>query len=229
DNPKPKPRLDNSTAKLRLDNSKPKPRLDNSQPKARLDNPKLKPRLDNQKPKPRLDNSQPKPRLDNSKLKPRLDNQKPTPRLDNPKSKPRLDNPNPKPRLDNPKSKPRLDNPNPKPRLDNPKPKPRPDKCDSCFPQSSYIYQNNDICSTLTPVQRNVKLLMLIFTLHNELAIRNTLRKTWTSISKQNTHNLRYVFLLGMHEDPKWNERALIEAKKHGDIMIKDFIDVYSN
>ncbi|CAH1780081.1 unnamed protein product [Owenia fusiformis] len=105
----------------------------------------------------------------------------------------------------------------------------RPDKCDACFPQSSYIYKNDNLCSTKNSTTQ-VKLLVIIFTVHHDMRTRNSLRKTWTSISNLNTKEMRYVFLLGKHtRDPKWNVRALAEAKKYGDILIKDFMDEYKH
>ncbi|CAH1790103.1 unnamed protein product [Owenia fusiformis] len=56
---------------------------------------------------------------------------------------------------------------------------------------------------------------------------RNVLRKTWTSIAKNNTSEVRYVFLLGKHDDPNWNNKIVEEAKQYGDIIIKDFKDTY--
>ncbi|CAH1780080.1 unnamed protein product [Owenia fusiformis] len=111
----------------------------------------------------------------------------------------------------------------------------RLDKCDACFPQSSYIYKNDNLCSTNNSNNSNnsttlVKLLVIIFTVHNGTKTRNILRKTWASISKNNTRELRYVFLLGKHtKDPEWNVRVLAEAKKYGDILIKDFMDEFRN
>ncbi|CAH1781652.1 unnamed protein product [Owenia fusiformis] len=105
----------------------------------------------------------------------------------------------------------------------------RPDKCDACFPQSSYIYKNDNLCSTNNSTTQ-VKLLIIITTAPHEMINRTALRKTWTSISNKNTGELRYVFVLGKHaKDQTRNTRALKEAKKHGDILIKDFMDVYEN
>ncbi|CAH1781651.1 unnamed protein product [Owenia fusiformis] len=105
----------------------------------------------------------------------------------------------------------------------------RPDTCDACFPQSSYIYKNDNLCSTNNSTTQ-VKLLIIILTAVSETHNRTTVRKTWTSISNKNTGELRYVFVLGKHaKDPTWNMRALEEAKIYGDIIIKDFMDVYNN
>ncbi|CAH1781653.1 unnamed protein product [Owenia fusiformis] len=105
----------------------------------------------------------------------------------------------------------------------------RPDKCDACFPQSSYIYKNDNLCSTNNSTTQ-VKLLIIILTAISETHNRTTVRKTWTSISNKNTRELRYVFVLGKHaKDPTFNMRALEEAKIYGDIIIKDFMDVYNN
>ncbi|CAH1789161.1 unnamed protein product [Owenia fusiformis] len=104
----------------------------------------------------------------------------------------------------------------------------RPDKCNSCFPKFTYIYKNKNLCSTYD--SKHIKLLVIIFTIHNDVKTRNTLRKTWLSISNNNTGELRYVFLLGKHtRKNNWNIEALKEAKTHGDILIKDFMDVYRN
>ncbi|CAH1799492.1 unnamed protein product [Owenia fusiformis] len=108
----------------------------------------------------------------------------------------------------------------------------RPDRCDACFPQSSYIYKNDNLCSTNNSTNNSttqVKLLVIIFTLHHETETRDMLRKTWTSISIGNTRELRYVFLLGKHMDPKWNVRTVAEAIIYGDILMNDFMDEYEN
>ncbi|CAH1780502.1 unnamed protein product [Owenia fusiformis] len=109
------------------------------------------------------------------------------------------------------------------------KPTARPDQCVSCFPKSSYIFPNYNVCSTEHPRSQDVKLLLLIFTTHEKTRNRKALRKTWTSIAENNTARVRYVFLLGKHDDHNWNKKALAEAKHYGDIVISDFREVYKN
>ncbi|CAH1792062.1 unnamed protein product [Owenia fusiformis] len=105
----------------------------------------------------------------------------------------------------------------------------RPDNCKSCFPESSYLYMPPEVCSTTSPKSPYVTLLLLIFTTHENKAHRDTLRRTWASIADKNSAEVRYVFLLGKHKVRTLNKKALEEAKKYGDIVIKDFDEVYRN
>nr|KAG5699083.1 hypothetical protein BaRGS_017766 [Batillaria attramentaria] len=58
---------------------------------------------------------------------------------------------------------------------------------------------------------------------------RQAIRETWASITKNNTGEVRHVFLLGVTPDKEATERLRKEGALYGDILIADFRDVYTN
>lgn len=105
----------------------------------------------------------------------------------------------------------------------------RQDTCSSCFKHDfEYLLDNPLICKQ-EENQPEIELLILILTVHENKVQRDTLRKTWLTISKNNTAHVRYAFLLGEIKDAKLKQAVLEESKRHGDILKENFVDVYSN
>ena len=77
--------------------------------------------------------------------------------------------------------------------------------------------------------QREIELLILIFTMHNNIIQRNALRDTWLTHSKNNSANVRYVFLLGKAQNSKLEKSLIKESEQFGDIIQENFVDVYRN
>ena len=105
----------------------------------------------------------------------------------------------------------------------------RKDSCDTCFQHNfNYIIDNPDVCK-LTPSMRAIDLLVIILTVHQNVKARNAIRETWLSYSKNNTGNVRYVFLLGEVKDIAQREKVVTENSMYHDIIKEDFVDTYMN
>ncbi|XP_067661290.1 beta-1,3-galactosyltransferase 1-like [Haliotis asinina] len=104
----------------------------------------------------------------------------------------------------------------------------RPFSCNNCFKHDFiYLIQNEDICSEEN--RDEVDLIMLILTSHNNAYMRNVVRSTWASVSRNNTGNVRYVFLLGEVPQKHLMEAVHKEAIHYKDMLMEDFRDSYSN
>ncbi|XP_046348535.2 beta-1,3-galactosyltransferase 5-like [Haliotis rufescens] len=104
----------------------------------------------------------------------------------------------------------------------------RPYLCNNCFRHDfNYLIQNEEICRETSP--GSVDLLMLILTAHGNTYRRNAIRSTWASISRNNTGRVRYVFLLGEVPQLDLMGAVLTEAMYHGDMLMEDFRDSYTN
>ncbi|XP_052764960.1 beta-1,3-galactosyltransferase 1-like isoform X2 [Mya arenaria] len=104
----------------------------------------------------------------------------------------------------------------------------RKSSCENCFPHNfNYIINNADICQE---VNKNIpKMLILIFTEHENYFKRKAIRKTWLTFSEDNTSNVRYVFLLGLTSDTHLADAVLKENELYRDIIKEDFTDSYRN
>ena len=105
----------------------------------------------------------------------------------------------------------------------------RKDECNNCFNHDfNYVIDNPNICK-LYPGLKEIELLIIILTVHNNIQQRNALRETWLTHSKNNTSNIRYAFLLGEIKDAKLKADVVKESDLFRDIIKEDFVDVYSN
>ena len=105
----------------------------------------------------------------------------------------------------------------------------RKDTCNKCFEHDfEYILNNPGICKLYNGL-REIELLILIFTMHNNIIQRNALRDTWLTHSKNNSANIRYVFLLGKTQNSKPEKSLIKESEQFGDIIQENFVDVYRN
>ncbi|XP_067661291.1 beta-1,3-galactosyltransferase 5-like [Haliotis asinina] len=104
----------------------------------------------------------------------------------------------------------------------------RPHRCINCFRHEfAYLIQNDDICSEEN--KDAVDLIILILTRHTSIYRRNVIRSTWASVSRNNTGNVRYVFLLGKVRRYELMENVKLEALYYKDMLMEDFRDSYSN
>lgn len=100
--------------------------------------------------------------------------------------------------------------------------------CDNCFINNfSYVIQNDRICSLSS--DDTIDVVILIMTAHEHTAARHVLRSTWLTHARNNTSNIRYVFLLGEINDQTQRENILKENEIYHDIIKQDFIDSYKN
>ena len=105
----------------------------------------------------------------------------------------------------------------------------RQTKCDRCFKHDfKYEIENNDICKLRTN-ESDIALLILISTSHKNRLQRNVLRETWLTISKNNTGQVRYVFLLGEVPDAKLRGSVAKENDQFKDVIKENFMDSYEN
>ncbi|XP_067660437.1 beta-1,3-galactosyltransferase 5-like [Haliotis asinina] len=103
-----------------------------------------------------------------------------------------------------------------------------PNTCTNCFRHDfMYLIQNEDICNETN--KDAVDLIILILTRHTGIYNRNVIRSTWASVSRNNTGNVRYVFLLGKDPRHELMENVKLEALYYKDILMEDFRDSYSN
>ncbi|KAH3872089.1 hypothetical protein DPMN_035302 [Dreissena polymorpha] len=79
----------------------------------------------------------------------------------------------------------------------------RKSECDNCFKHDfEYDIQNDHICDT-SEMHEQIDLLILVTSVHKNGFVRETLRSTWLSYSKNNTESVRHVFLLGQKADDR--------------------------
>ncbi|XP_076453506.1 beta-1,3-galactosyltransferase 5-like [Babylonia areolata] len=85
--------------------------------------------------------------------------------------------------------------------------------------------------SGLCQVQKNVtiKVVFVITSSPAHRARRNAIRKTWASVTKNNTSTLRHVFILGTTADTNVMRAVEKEARQFGDVVIIGFRDTYRN
>ena len=102
----------------------------------------------------------------------------------------------------------------------------RPNSCINCnnFNFTPIIHPH-DVCSGNTTIE----LLVLITTIPEAVKGREALRNTWLQHSKNNTANIRHVFLFG----GGWSkqEQAILydESSQFGDILQENYKDAYYN
>lgn len=105
----------------------------------------------------------------------------------------------------------------------------RPDVCDSCFPHHyTYILDNEDICSVGAD-KKDVRIIVLISTTHENTARRKALRETWLTRTRSNTGDVRYAFLLGATSNNAEQVALETESATYRDIIQEDFVDSYNN
>ena len=104
----------------------------------------------------------------------------------------------------------------------------RQGSCDGCFKHDfNYIIDNPDICTHTS--DQKVELVVFIFTIHQNIKARNSVRESWMSPYRGNKGNVRYAFLLGEIKDGKQREAVVKENNVYHDIIKEDFVDIYSN
>lgn len=101
--------------------------------------------------------------------------------------------------------------------------------CNRCFVnQYKYGINNINICQPTHPGQ-SVDVLFLILTVHGNREARDAIRRTWMTKSKNNTANVRHVFLLGETDNKVLQEKIAAESQLHQDIIQGNFTDSYNN
>ena len=105
----------------------------------------------------------------------------------------------------------------------------RPLTCQNCFHfDFPILLENSSICRTGSGFE-SVDVIMMIFTTHRETLRREAIRKTWASVTRQNTANTRHFFILGRSNSTKQMLKTEDEHARHGDLLMLDFVDSYAN
>ncbi|XP_076454376.1 beta-1,3-galactosyltransferase 5-like [Babylonia areolata] len=104
----------------------------------------------------------------------------------------------------------------------------RPSNCTNCFQTNfTMLIDQPELCSVKGP--KAIDIVFFIVTTHSNIARRNAIRKTWASVTKNNTSTLRHVFILGTTADTNVMRAAEKEARQFGDVVIIGFRDTYRN
>ena len=74
-----------------------------------------------------------------------------------------------------------------------------------------------------------VDLLLLIPSTADEQNARRVIRNSYASESRNNTANVRHVFLFGVHKKEEQNRQIRRESQIHHDIILIDMVDSYDN
>ena len=102
----------------------------------------------------------------------------------------------------------------------------RPTKCNGCniltFPS---LIQPKDVCAGSSPID----LLILVTTTPLEYSAREAIRNTWASYSKENSANVRHLFLFGGGWGKSKQNKINNESVRYGDILQDDYKDAYYN
>ncbi|XP_048776327.1 beta-1,3-galactosyltransferase 5-like [Ostrea edulis] len=96
--------------------------------------------------------------------------------------------------------------------------------CNSCF-NISYKVLMDDINTCKN--HQSMKVVLFITTTATAIERRTVLRHTWLSVSKNNTSNVRYAFVIGGVPDSEVRESIQLENEFYKDILQGEFLDVY--
>lgn len=101
-------------------------------------------------------------------------------------------------------------------------------RCDGCFKADFPVVINQpQVCST-----RETETIDIVFFIPSSLdgaERRNAIRKTWASVSNNNTSNFRHVFVLGITRDRLRMRLIEEESFRFRDVVVIEFIDSYNN
>ena len=101
---------------------------------------------------------------------------------------------------------------------------PRPETCQNCFQVNfPIVRENRHVCGS-----DDVDLFMLIFTAPSSGDKREAVRKTWGSITNNNTGSVRHAFMLAMGDEYD-NNMINAENQIYNDIVQFNFTDSYGN
>ena len=95
-------------------------------------------------------------------------------------------------------------------------------RCDRCNNFTvEYLIQDADFCTD------DIYLLTVVISYHPNMDARQAIRKTWGGIKQHKGHNIRTLFVFGIHDDKNFNKQLEVEQKDHGDILQGNFRDNY--
>ncbi|KAK7461179.1 hypothetical protein BaRGS_00038767 [Batillaria attramentaria] len=101
-------------------------------------------------------------------------------------------------------------------------------RCRGCFNSDfPMLIDQKDACKQQN--NQTVDLIFLILTIHAANERRQAIRKTWASVTLNNTSSFRHVFLLGMTKDAARMREVEEESHHFRDVLVGGFHDSYQN
>ena len=101
-------------------------------------------------------------------------------------------------------------------------------RCSDCFENYfQFSYSSLNICASDDGKSDTIDLLVVVTSQVKNIENRMALRRTWLSLAKNNTSNIRYIFLLWNIDDIRSIEDIGMENIVHKDIVIGYFTDNY--
>ena len=102
---------------------------------------------------------------------------------------------------------------------------PRRERCNQCL-----LYNYTSLISPQTCRDHGaINLFMLITSIPSAREARNVIRRTWASLTRNNTNDSRYVFLFGRARNVEDQEVLNWESQMYGDILQDGYLDSYFN
>ena len=104
--------------------------------------------------------------------------------------------------------------------------------CRRCFTRDyKMVHLPKGVCDVLPGQNQNdLQLILFVLTKPSDLVVRDRLRQTWLSYTKNNTNpHTRYVFVLGRARSQDTQLQIDQEQLTHNDIVQQDFKEAYNN
>ena len=105
----------------------------------------------------------------------------------------------------------------------------RAERCRNCFrPRFNFTIAPTRVCQP-TEIAGTVDVIALVYSDIRHRSIRDVIRKTWASVTRNNTAIVRHVFVFGTSSNTSDNKAIFEESMNYGDIVQQDFLDTYAN
>ena len=100
--------------------------------------------------------------------------------------------------------------------------------CNACNNFSTkFIIENSDYCKDASGQYEDITLLLLVASYHPNAQARQAIRSTWATVRRYKQHNVRTLFIFGVHNDKNLNAQIQYELREHGDVIQANFTDRY--
>ncbi|XP_071490679.1 beta-1,3-galactosyltransferase 1-like [Diadema antillarum] len=91
------------------------------------------------------------------------------------------------------------------------------------------VLNQRDVCRTSSTNGTEVFLLVCVFTVHANFEKRKAIRETWGSQKLIKDKRIVTLFMLGKSSNAFHQKLVELESRRHGDILMEDFVDAYHN
>ncbi|XP_030846805.1 beta-1,3-galactosyltransferase 1 [Strongylocentrotus purpuratus] len=91
------------------------------------------------------------------------------------------------------------------------------------------VLNEPEVCRTKGRNETDVFLLVCVFTIHSNFERRKAIRETWGSQKIVRGKQIMTLFMLGKSKNQYHQRLVELESKRHGDIIMEDFVDSYQN